>query len=138
MKKLLMIAALILSGATFANAQTVSPEYKSQVVKMLDATHARQLYVQTLDQTWSSMGIANASEMANAVADDLWPDLVNDFASEYANHLTLEDLKNLNAFYATPTGIKVCDSLNTMTANVMTTVQTKYASRIQSIVMKYM
>lgn len=138
MKKFLMIAALILSAAAFANAQTVPAEYKAEVVKMLDATHARSLYVQTLEQTWTSMGIANASKMANGVADDLWPDLVNEFAAEYAKYLNLQDMKNLNAFYATPTGIKVCDSLNAINASVMNTVQTKYASRIQNLVMKYM
>lgn len=76
--------------------------------------------------------------MANGVADDLWPDLVNEFAAEYAKYLNLQDMKNLNAFYATPTGIKVCDSLNAINASVMNTVQTKYASRIQNLVMKYM
>lgn len=138
MKKFLMIAVLVFSAASFAKAQTISASYKAEMVKMLDALHTKSLVIQTLDQTWSQMGIPNSARLADAVISDLWPDLLDEYTLEYAKHFTLQDLKNVNEFYATPTGKKVCDTINEIAANVNSTMQTKYMTRISNLITKYM
>ncbi|MDD6833399.1 MAG: DUF2059 domain-containing protein [bacterium] len=138
MKKIFMIAVLVFSAAAFAKAQTISASYKAEMVKMLDALHTKSLLIQTLDQSWSQMGIPNATRLANAVVSDLWPDLLEEYILEYAKHFTLQDLKNVNEFYATPTGKKVCDTINEIAANVNSTMQTKYMTRISNLITKYM
>ena len=117
MKKILMIAVLVFSAAAFAKAQTISASYKAEMVQM---------------------GIPNATRLANAVVSDLWPDLLEEYILEYAKHFTLQDLKNVNAFYATPTGKKVCDTINEIVANVNSTLQTKYMTRISDLITRYM
>lgn len=137
MKKLVLIAALLLAsiaGAKAQTAQTISAEYKAEVVKLLDATHGKKIFTSTIGQMWTSIGMPNAAKVATAVADDLWPDLIEVYAEEYHKHLDLSDLQSINAFYKTPTGIKLCDSLGAINSNVMKTVQNRFATRIQNLV----
>lgn len=121
-----------------AMGQTVPAEYKAEVARILDATKTKPMLVQTLQDTWKSLGITNSDNLATIVVDDLWPYLVDDYSAEYYKHLELTDLQNISRFYKTPTAKKVCNAIPDINANVMKTVQTKYATRIQQLLLSNM
>jgi|GEM_PF-6893613 hypothetical protein len=138
MKKIIAIFIVLAAWLVPAMGQTVPAEYKAEVEKILEATNTKPTLVQTLRDTWKSLGIPNSDNLATAVVDDLWPDLVNDYTEEYYRHLDLTDMQNISKFYSTPTGKKLGAALPAINANVMKTVQTKYMTRIQRLLMNNM
>lgn len=138
MKKIIALFIMLAAWFVPAMGQTVPAEYKAEVARILDATKTKPILVQTLQDTWKSLGIPNSDNLATIVADDLWPYLVDDYSAEYYKHLELTDLQNISRFYETPTGKKLCNAIPDINANVMKTVQTKYATRIQQLLLSNM
>lgn len=139
MKKTFSMLFMMLAMAVSMSAQAVDKEYTAEINKMLEATHAKETMVKTVAIAWQQMKlpIANYNEAAQAMYDDLWPDLVQDFVSEYKKHFTIEDMRAINRFYSTPTGKKMGMYSTEMSANIQNTVSTKYAARMQNVLMKY-
>ncbi len=139
MKKVFVTLSLLIGSFVAVNAQTtVTPEYQKEVAELVQAAHMKELLVSTIAESWKSLNlpIGDYKKVSQDVVDDIWPGLVQDYTEEYAKFLDLSDIKNLVNFYKSPTGQKFVLNHNTMTANVMQTMQTKYATRIQETLMK--
>lgn len=141
MKKLFLTLALIIGALTTMSAQTeITPEFQTEMNKFLTLSNIKANLISTTADSWKALNMpfSNPTEVATAVFDDLWPDLVKDYTDEYAKYFTVQDMKNINNFYETETGKKLAMYQSDMAANVMKTFQTKYTTRMQNILMKYM
>lgn len=138
MKKILfgLMAALCLAAACPAFAQDA---YTAEMNKMLEATQAKKQMMQTMATGWKSMNlpITDYDAAAAAVADAMWADLVNDYVVEYKKFFTLDDMKNINAFYETPTGRKFGTANPVISQAVMEIVGSKYTMTIQQALMPF-
>ena len=139
MKKLyrFIITFIIAFSSLSINAQT--DEYAQEMDKMLQAIDAKQVMIQTVSQGWQTMQLplTDYSAAANDVVDTIWPGIVNIYISEFKKYYTIEDMKNINKFYETPTGEKFAKYSAIMSSSIQTEITQKYAGTIQQILMKY-
>lgn len=114
-------------------------EYAQEMDKMLQAIDAKQVMIQTVSQGWQTMQLplTDYSAAANDVVDTIWPGIVNIYISEFKKYYTLEDMKNINKFYETPTGMKFARYSALMSSAIQTEISQKYTVTIQEILMKY-
>lgn len=139
MKKLyrFIITFIIAFSSLSINAQT--DEYAQEMDKMLQAIDAKQVMVQTVSQGWQTMQLplTDYSAAANDVVDTIWPGIVNIYISEFKKYYTIEDMKNINKFYETATGMKFARYSAMMSSAIQTEISQKYTATIQEILMKY-
>lgn len=139
MKKLyrFIITFIIAFSSLSINAQT--DEYAQEMDKMLQAIDAKQVMIQTVSQGWQTMQLplTDYSAAANDVVDTIWPGIVNIYISEFKKYYTIEDMKNINKFYETATGMKFARYSAMMSSAIQTEIFQKYTATIQEILMKY-
>lgn len=139
MKKLyrFIITFIIAFSSLSINAQT--DEYAQEMDKMLQAIDAKQVMIQTVSQGWQTMQLplTDYSAAANDVVDSIWPGIVNIYISEFKKYYTIEDMKNINKFYETATGMKFARYSAMMSSAIQTEISQKYTATIQEILMKY-
>lgn len=139
MKKLyrFIITFIIAFSSLSINAQT--DEYAQEMDKMLQAIDAKQVMIQTVSQGWQTMQLplTDYSAAANDVVDTIWPGIVNIYISEFKKYYTIEDMKNINKFYETATGMKFARYSAMMSSAIQTEISQKYTATIQEILMKY-
>lgn len=139
MKKLYrFIITFIIAFSSFSiYAQT--DEYAQEMDKMLQAIDAKQVMIQTVSQGWQTMQLplTDYSAAANDVVDTIWPGIVNIYISEFKKYYTIEDMKNINKFYETATGMKFARYSAMMSSAIQTEISQKYTATIQEILMKY-
>lgn len=139
MKKLyrFIITFIIAFSSLSINAQT--DEYAQEMDKMLHAIDAKQVMIQTVSQGWQTMQLplTDYSAAANDVVDTIWPGIVNIYISEFKKYYTIEDMKNINKFYETATGMKFARYSAMMSSAIQTEISRKYTATIQEILMKY-
>lgn len=116
-----------------------SDEYAQEMDKMLQAIDAKQVMIQSVSQGWQTMQLplTDYSAAANDVVDNIWPGIVNIYISEFKKYYTLEDMKNINKFYETATGMKFARYSALMSSAIQTEISQKYTPTIQQILMKY-
>ena len=133
LKKMIAFLMLIIASATALTAQNVDEDYMKEIDKMLIATQAKQATIDMLSTTYQNMRLPLTSytEAAEAVVDSFWDNYIEDYAIECMKFFTLEDLRNINAFYATPSGKKVATSYGTIGTNMANMVAQKYSYQIQ-------
>lgn len=132
------ILTFIIAFAPFSIfAQT--DEYAQEMDKMLQAIDAKQVMIQTVSQGWQTMQLplTDYSAAANDVVDNIWPGIVNIYIAEFKKYYTLEDMKNINKFYETATGMKFARYSALMSSAIQTEISQKYTATIQEILMKY-
>ena len=121
-----VIAVLLLASANvLADNQTVSPEKRAEIAKLLETTGALQLGQQfsaaMVKQMTDALRAAHSNVPQKAL--DILPEVVSGVVAEnigtlkevmihiYDEHFTLEDVKGLNQFYATDLGRKLIKNL---------------------------
>lgn len=132
------ILTFIIAIAPFSIfAQT--DEYAQEMDKMLQAIDAKQVMIQTVSQGWQTMQLplTDYSAAANDVVDNIWPGIVNIYIAEFKKYYTLEDMKNINKFYETATGMKFARYSALMSSAIQSEISQKYTPTIQQILMKY-
>lgn len=132
------ILTFIIAFAPFSIfAQT--DEYAQEMDKMLQAIDAKQVMIQTVSQGWQTMQLplTDYSAAANDVVDNIWPGIVNIYIAEFKKYYTLEDMKNINKFYETATGMKFARYSTLISSAIQTEISQKYTPTIQQILMKY-
>lgn len=132
------ILTFIIAFAPFSIfAQT--DEYAQEMDKMLQAIDAKQVMIQTVSQGWQTMQLplTDYRAAANDVVDNIWPGIVNIYIAEFKKYYTLEDMKNINKFYETATGMKFARYSALMSSAIQTEISQKYTPTIQQILMKY-
>ena len=115
MKKLLAaVLILIFACASVARAD-IAPEKRKEIEKMLQLTGMEKLMAQVKGQMINSL----KREMPN-VPEDFWTrfekkmdvhELTEKIIPLYDKYYTLDDLKAVNAFYASPAGQKVMSTM---------------------------
>ncbi len=114
------VLALMVSGAALAQSADPSPEHLAlarAVIEFTGATKSFDGVVPQLVQEARSMILTTRPELKNDL-DDVLPTLqaelekneaniVNSISKIYANHFSEEELKEIAAFYQSPTGKKL-------------------------------
>ena len=119
----LAIAGVCAAGAVRADAQTVDPVYRAEVMKLLEATGAARLGAQSAaavaDPLISALGgagqlpapaVAIIRDTLNQTFEKAFSDtgpLMSEIVAVYSKHLTIEEVRGLTAFYQTDLGKKV-------------------------------
>lgn len=124
---------LAIASTSALMAQNIDKDYMTEVNKMLIATNARQTTIDMLSTTYQNMGLPLTSytEAAEAIVDSFWDNYIEDYAMECMKYFSLKDLRNINAFYATPSGRKAALSTGTIATNMANVAAQKYSYQIQ-------
>lgn len=110
---LVAVIALLWVGSSRVSAQDVSDAYKSQLYEMLTVSGslegAHQMVSQMLalvKQQQPGMPEEKLRQVEEVLNGKLVDRMVDLYAPIYAKYLTLDDLKQIVAFYQTPVGKK--------------------------------
>jgi hypothetical protein len=115
MKKLFIIALLIICSYVSNARAEISPEKRKEVEKMLRLTGMEKLVTQMEHQMISAF-----QKQIPDVPEDFWSrfekkldvrELIEKIIPIYDKYYTLEDLKAVNAFYESPAGQKILSTL---------------------------
>lgn len=140
MKKLLACLLFALVGSIAVSAQTaVDKTYKAEVEKVLQATSTKAILESSIAQMFEHMPqlpVSDKAAAAKGVVNDIWPDLVDIYADAYHKYLSLDDLRALNEFYATPRGKKIATALVPINEECGKAISTLYP-QITASLMKY-
>lgn len=144
MKKLLNIfgVALMMMLATVnANAQSGNSAYEKVVAEYMDVTNAKATMVSTMVQSYQQMGlpISNLQGMVNELIETIWDKYITAETKILQQYYSLDDLKEIIAFYKTPVGKKFAANspeVAQKSAQIMMTPE--FMGPMQQIIMKYM
>lgn len=124
MKKLLILVLIaLISCAPAVRADDISPEKRAEIEKMLKVTGMEKLANQIMTQMLSTFKAQSPD-----IPDAFWAklqeqmdvhELIERIMPVYDKYYSLEDLKAVNAFYASPVGQKVLASLPQVTQECM-------------------
>ena len=113
------IVVLLLTTSIFSvKAQSDENAYQAEIERMLELTESRQAMETMLINTYRGMGlpISNITGLSRAIVNGIWDDYIRVCViPTYKNYFTLEEIKELNAFYETPVGQKFSKN----TSNIM-------------------
>ena len=125
MKILAVLAAVQLAAASAAAQQTVEPEKRAVIVKLMQMTEALDIGLQFADaisdQMIQMMKIQNPKvpdrvfditrEVIHATFEENTTDLIELVVPVYDRHFTVSELNDMITFYQTPTGQKVISTM---------------------------
>lgn len=137
--KILFTLIVAIAPACLYAQSSQADAYSLEMDKMLKAVNTKEVMIETVASSWKAMQLplTDYDAAATAVIDAIWPDLVQDYITEYKKYFTLDDMKAINRFYATPTGEKFGKYSGAMSAAIRSTITQKYSATIQQIIMKY-
>ena len=121
-------------------SNAASKEYENAVAKYLEVTNAKETVIVTMEQTYSSMGfqINNMHQMCVAIVDSIWDDYIVGASDVMSKYYTIDDLKNIIAFYQTPTGAKFAKYSPTVAMECTQLMGGQnYVDKIYKVVQKY-
>lgn len=117
-RTLLTTAVFIgLSFSAMAQTPEIDPAKKAEINKMLELTGMNKLMDQMVDQMIASFQTNTATQ---DISKEFWTkfrtkvdtkELIEKMIPIYDKHYSLEDLKVVNEFYATPTGQRLLQSM---------------------------
>jgi len=115
MKKLFIAILLVVSLFVSAAQAQISPAKRAEIQKLLRLMGMEKLMTQMKEQM-----ITTFKAQQPGVSEDFWTrmsdkmdvrELLDQIIPIYDKYYTLDDLKNLNAFYESPTGQKVITTM---------------------------
>lgn len=125
MKKIVLLLALTLLTATLSFSQDKTT-YRESFKKMMIANGSEQTFKVVIDQMITSYK-AQRPEVKQEIWDGLGDsfhkvgieELLDLLLPVYQKHLSLEDIKNMTAFYDTPTGKRFAEQTPAITQESM-------------------
>ena len=144
MKKLMTILAvavvLMVAGGN-SYAQAANDAFEKAVAEYMEVTNARTTMVNTLVQAYQAMNlpVTNVEAMTNELLDSIWDKYIMAEAKIMQEYYSLEDLKEIIAFYRTPVGKKfaACSpEVAQKSAQIM--MGQEFQGPMQQIILKYM
>jgi hypothetical protein len=121
------VTGLIAAGVRPSQAQTVDPEFRVEVVKLLEATGTMKVGVQTANAAAEPMinalgaqgglpapAVAIVRQTLSDAFEQAFSDkggLLDDIITIYSKHLTIADVRGLAAFYQTELGKKMISTM---------------------------
>jgi hypothetical protein len=140
MKRLLMVVSLglIFCLPSFAQQDDDTPATKEDIQRYLDVMHSHEMMQQMADVMGKQVNEMvhqqflkdkdklppDFEDQMHKMTDDLfrdipWDEMMQAMIPSYQKHLTRGDVKNLVAFYSTPTGQKLIRDMPAMMADAM-------------------
>lgn len=111
MQKILMTLALLLSVCV-AQAQTSDDEMTKEIKKTIELQNATKTFsdnLKTQMQPLVSQGLLSEEKLSSVISElekIIIPPLMERTVAIYKEHFTLEEMKEMNAFFASPIGQK--------------------------------
>lgn len=111
MKKLIL-SMLMLATVVAAHAQTVSEEFAAEVRKSLQLQHTTETLVETMRMQMQqlvdngTMTAEKVTGLCTEISEIMLPVLEKRITELYSQNLTLDELKQMNAYLSSPVGQK--------------------------------
>ncbi|MBR1688964.1 MAG: DUF2059 domain-containing protein [Prevotella sp.] len=144
MKKSLMMLALLVAFCTGGRAQTISEEYKAEVMRAMNLQRTNEIFKETMRlqmMTLVNQGTLSYNSLDNIVdevANVVVPALMERQAEIYNQYFTLDELRQLNAYLSSPIGQKMVQMTPVLsTEGAAVTQRPEIVQRIQAIVARY-
>lgn len=143
MKKMLMFLLLFAGTLTGFAQATADDEYAAEVKKYIAASKVEETVAQQMDAQFTALKAqapitdAQIEEMKKAVVESYREFVVPKYIEVCKKHLTLDDLKAVNAFYASPAGKKLSESIIPIASDLMPAL-TEWQPKLQETIMKIM
>ena len=146
MKRILISMALLLSMvAVQAQTQTKTDEFTKEINKAIEVMNISGNFTQTLTdqmQPLVEQGMITAENVVPLVKEMgewIMPKVKERVAALYKENFTLEEVKQINAFYSTPVGRKMQNLVAKFSAEGTKVAQTPEAQqKMQEIFIRYM
>lgn len=112
MRRLLGIVVLAMAVVLPMNAQTSEDEYSQEMRKSIELQHAKRTLSETMRlqmQTLVSKGLLTDDKLQDVVDEmvqAMYPHLMKKLDALYREYFTLDELKEMNAYLASPVGQK--------------------------------
>ncbi|HEU4885414.1 MAG TPA: DUF2059 domain-containing protein [Longimicrobium sp.] len=117
MKRLLMILALVLAAAPAAAQPEPTPGEVAAVRELLEVSRTRENFIRGMELGLEQGGIGEMTPEIRAVLREFmdehfrYDEMEPDFIRMYADAFTEEEIRGLTAFYRTPIGQRVVETL---------------------------
>ncbi len=145
MKIRILAALLALSFVLPAPAAEKDPAYEAELSRFIELQDLRATFEKSMRtplQQFVDRGMlttAKLDAMCNDIVDLLYPTVLETMKEGYRKHFSLDELRQISAFYATPVGKKMISIAPELMQDAMAMVQTpEMQGKIQSIVIKHM
>ena len=135
MKRILISMALLLSMvAVQAQTQTKTDEFTKEINKAIALTDQMQPLVEQ-----GMITAENVVPLVKEMGEWIMPKVKERVAALYKENFTLEEVKQINAFYSTPVGRKMQNLVAKFSAEGTKVAQTPEAQqKMQEIFIRYM
>ena len=143
MKKMLMFFLLFAGTLTGFAQATADDEYAAEVKKYIAASKVEETMAQQMDAQFTMLKAqapitdAQIEEMKKAAVESYREFVVPKYVEVCKKHLTLDDLKAINAFYASPAGKKLSESIIPIAVDLTPTLA-EWQPKLQETIMKIM
>ena len=145
MKTRILAALFALAFVLPAPAAEKDPAYEAELSRFIELQDLRVTFEKSMRaplQQFVDRGMlttAKLDAMCNEIVDLLYPTVLETMKEGYRKHFSLDELRQITAFYATPVGKKVISIAPELMQDAMAMVQTpEMQGKIQSIVIKHM
>ena len=145
MKTRILAALFALAFVLPAPAAEKDPAYEAELSRFIELQDLRVTFEKSMRaplQQFVDRGMlttAKLDAMCNEIVDLLYPTVLETMKEGYRKHFSLNELRQITAFYATPVGKKVISIAPELMQDAMAMVQTpEMQGKIQSIVIKHM
>lgn len=145
MKLRLLAALLSLSLLLPAGAAEKDAAYEAELTRFLELQNVRQTFEKAMRVPMENLvaqGLMTKEKldaMSTEIVEVIYDPCVETIRESYRENFTLEELRQINAFYATPVGQKMIVLAPELMMKGMESVQTpEMQGKIQAIVIKYM
>ena len=145
MKTRILAALLALAFVLPAPAAEKDPAYEAELSRFIELQDLRVTFEKSMRAPMQQlvdggmMTAAKLDAMCNEIVDLLYPTVLETMKEGYRKHFSLNELRQITAFYATPVGKKVISIAPELMQDAMAMVQTpEMQGKIQSIVIKHM
>ena len=145
MKTRALLALLALAVALPVQAAKKDAAYEAELDRNLELQHFRQTVEKSMRiplEQFVANGVMTKETldaMSAEIVDVIYDPCVEALRESYRENFTLEELRQINAFYATPVGQKMIVVAPELMTKCMESVQTpEMQTKIQTIVIKHM
>ena len=143
MKKILLFMALLVSAVV--QAQTNVDAFKAEVEKTIKLQHTTDVFVEGLKmqiQKLTETGALDAEKLqplVEEIGQAVVPALTERMQEVYKENFTLDEMKQINAYLATPVGQKVVKLTPMLSVEGVNVVQQpELQAKITAIISKYL
>lgn len=144
MKRIYVIVVLLLTMVA-VQAQTKDDEWKAEIDRNFTLSRTPEIFVETLASQLKPLvdqGAIKAEQLdplVKELSDVQLPALKEVSTSFYKEHFTLDELKQINAYLASPVGQKASKLTPKLTQKAQAVGQTPEAQeKIQKVLLKYL